>query len=543
VGEKPMPPIGAPKRGTKIKTLNRVPDLDARPPCYSTPGLSVKGAALPTPDPQCPDTMKAGVLKRVASLTPEPDPVEIKEFSDFVGWFIPRTFVPLAPDEDVSVEHWIANAPYPDSRKRELLAKWYALTDKTAAKLRHCRCFMKKERYLTWKHARGIYSRTDEFKCMVGPIFHAIEKVVFKHPWFIKKVPIKDRPSYIRDRLYAAGSVYSNTDYTSYEASFSKKLMEACEFQLYDYMTSFLPCHDEFMEEVRKTLGGVNTCEFKYFKLMINACRMSGEMCTSLGNGFTNWMVMEYFAWKKGMEVVGVVEGDDGLCRFSGPIPDASEFAKLGLTIKLEKHTRFESASFCGLVFHPDDCLNVTDPRKALASFGWIDGMYAGSKASKQLALLRCKALSMAHQYPGCPILSVLADKALELTSGRDVRHLVKQSRAFSTYEREKLLLILPDERSLAHRRVTTPFTTRLVMDEVFGVSVDSQIAIERYISGLTLNADGTLPVLDHVLIDDLMDDVWKDYSSSYVRPKNKDPRHPVLDVSNDSYKFSFPTY
>lgn len=536
----PLPALGETKRGTIIDHC-KVADLNVRPVCYSSPGFATAGVALPTPDPQDPTTMRAGVQKRVACAPLPADRVELEQFGKFVAMTIPQIFVPLSPDEDVSVERWIANAPYPEARKRELLAKWYALTDRKSAKLRHCKCFMKLERYLDWKHARGIYSRSDEFKCMVGPIFHAIEKVVFSHPWFIKKVPIKDRPAYIRDYLYAAGSVFSNTDYTTYEASFTAELMNACEFQLYDFMTQFLPCHNEFMEEVRNTLGGVNTCLFKWFRLRLPAGRMSGEMCTSLGNGFTNWMVMKYFAWKKGMEVIGVVEGDDGLCRFSGPIPDATEFAKLGLNIKLEIHTKFESASFCGLVFHPDDCLNVADPRKILATFGWVNGQYSEAKLSTQISLLRCKALSLAHQYPGCPIVAKLADKALELTAGRDVRHLITQSRAFSQYERELLLQVLPDERSLAHRRTATPYTTRLLMDEVFGISPELQITIEEYIDSLTLNADGTLPMLDHPMIDMIMPQVWKDNWQMYVVPKKKDPRHPVLPVSSTAHKINLP--
>ncbi len=80
---------------------------------------------------------------------------------------------------------------------------------------------------------------------------------------------------------------------------------------------------------------------------------MSGEMNTSLGNGFSNLMFMLYACEIQGIECDGIVEGDDGAFALSlkpGQKFDESIFAEMGLTIKLEKHTDLMSMSFCGIL-------------------------------------------------------------------------------------------------------------------------------------------------------------------------------------------------
>jgi len=369
---------------------------------------------------------------------------------------------------------------------------------------------MKDEGYTEEKHVRGINSRTDAFKTMVGPIFKAIETVVYQDHHFIKHVPVAERPKYILDLLSKYKRIYAS-DYTAFEALFVKLLMMSCEFVLYEHMTKNLPEGPEFMRRCREVLAGRNVCNFRDFTVWIEAVRMSGEMCTSLGNGFTNLMTHLFACAEAGNDNVDlVVEGDDALVGCNHEIPPTSMFTRLGLIVKLEPVEAIEEASFCGLVFDREDMVNITDPLKVLASFGWTGQMYRNSSRGVLNPLLRCKALSLAHTYPGCPIISELAQYGLRVTRSVPACKLWKRwaARDLNEWERGKLKAMLeagaPPVRDV-------PINTRFLMEKKFGVRVEDQLSIEAYLR----NQDELRPLMLDI---DLFPKSWSRYYDGYVR-------------------------
>lgn len=503
------------------ETIND-PDLSKRPIVQVSLGCHVHGVAMPHPCPQDVDTMKAGTAKRFAIKPPKANPQLVEDLRGFTRRWVRRHLTPLSPDEDVSVEHWLEQCPYPAYRKKELLELFYSVLDPSDPRYAKCKSFMKDETYPSYKHARAINSRHDYFKCRMGPIFKAIESVVYKHPSFIKHVPVKDRAQYIFDMLFAPGAKYIATDYTAFESLFVQELMNACEFELYDYMTQHLPCHDEFMGLCHNVLAGENECFFKNFKVKVPATRMSGEMNTSLGNGFSNLMFMLFILDRKGCsDVAGVVEGDDGSFRFRGEIPTSEEFAELGLIIKMEVHDRLETASFCGLVFDLEDKKVVTNPLEVLASFGWTSRRYARSNTQTLKMLLRAKSLSLAYQYPGCPIIQSLASYGLRMTRGMQVKRIV-EGFGLNMWEREQL------QEAIRHGHCFVPvgIKTRLLVEDLYGISVENQIRIETYIDSLTDIVPLNMNQISHLFPED-----WSDYFMKYSRtinPKRSDLEYPV---------------
>lgn len=475
-------------------------------------GCHVEGIALPQPCPADPATMRAGVMKRFARKPPQSDPELMGKFNSFVRQWIRKNLTQLSPTEDTSIDKWLENTNYPMWRKEELLKKWDEFThlDDPAKKYKVCKSFMKDETYVAYKHARGINSRSDEFKCIVGPIFKLIEGEVYKIHHFIKHVPVADRPRVISERLDKLGAKFMATDYTAFESLFTAELMEACEFELYDYMTEHLTEHREFMEHCHEILGGTNTCLYKTFVVKLLATRMSGEMCTSLGNGFSNLMIMLFLCQEVGCtEIDGYVEGDDGIFSMVGTPPSSTDFARLGLNIKIELHDRLSTASFCGIIFDEFDKINVTDPREVLASIGWTSTRYARAKKSKLLTLLRCKGLSLAHQYPGCPVIDSLAKYCLRVTRSHDVRSILAKDRHMTMWERDQLLLALKDEKNI--RNVDIPMATRLLVEEKFGLPVEFQLSIERYLDSLS-----ELTVLQIPVLRDCCPWEWGHYCDNY---------------------------
>jgi len=396
----------------------------------------------------------------------------------FTRRFVRRHFRRLSPDSDCSVEAWLDKTGYSGERKAELLR-----LSKEVSDLRHqrkywrCKSFMKDEHYQEYKHARLINSRDDGFKTVFGPFVKLIEEEVYKYPAFVKHIPVADYPTYIGGMLQRDGAVYASTDFTAMECHFTKEMMEAMEFELYEYITEALPGLRTFLLCLA-IISGINVCEFKHFIVWVLARRMSGEMNTSLGNGFANLMVIKFTWWELyTIDVDCVVEGDDGLITTSlSRIPTEEWFRRLGFTIKIETNTEFNKASFCGLVFDLSENINIACPQKAILNFAWLPAQYCQARTSKKWQLLKAKALSMAHQYPGCPMLDSLAHACIRSLSGITIsRKLVLNG---DSYHRARMVSAL-DSQFKIRRRECGP-ATRLLMEQKFGIPADVQRRFER---------------------------------------------------------------
>lgn len=444
-------------------------------------GCHWDGVCFPHADPGDPKTIEAGIRKRFAMAPPIAKPGVLQKFKAFVEGWVKKNLSPLPADTDLSVDHWLDETNYPKYRKDDLQKCNSNIHNRDDARNYKVKSFMKDEHYPEYKHCRPINGRCDEAKTLLGPWFHAIEKEVFKLPWFIKKIPARDRPRYVLERIQRVGARYLATDYTAFESLFVRALMEACEFVLYEYMTQNLPDKDWFMRKCREVLGGLNLCEFKYHIVRVFATRMSGEMNTSLGNGFSNLMIMFFLAEENGnTNVDGCAEGDDGLFVMDGPPLKDHMFTDMGLLLKMEYHDTLATASFCGMIFDTTEMINVCDPIKVLSQFGWTSAKYAKSRASVLKALLRCKALSLAHQYPGCPIVQSLAQYGLRVTRGTDIRR-VMQHNTFDNYTRDKLLQAVNGDLS----PIKIGINTRQIVNDKFGITPLMQLQIENYLDQL----------------------------------------------------------
>lgn len=453
-----------------------------RLPSSVSTGVPVVGVCLPTPDKRDSESSAEGSIKRLLRETPKLNRRRIRKLKKFVTAWCKKHLVPLSPDSMITFEEWLATTIYTEGKKKILRREYEWLMEnggELRARDRRCKSFVKDESYIAYKHFRQINARPDRYKVLVAPIFKLIEKAVFALDPFIKKVPCADRPRYILERLQRDGATYVATDYTSFEALFSPELLDAVEFNIYAYMVQFLPEGRNFMREVRRTQGGKNTCMFKDYKTEVPGRRMSGEMCTSLGNGVTNLLVMLFLCQELGSSCVGVVEGDDGLNSIVGKIPTERDFEELGMVIKLDKHTRLSTASFCGLVFDEEELINVTDVRKQMATFGWTPERYVNASDKTLQHLLRAKGFSLVHQYAGCPVLQSLGYSALRRTAhlGSVSRSIAVVSKNMSQYDREWLLGFggkVPEPTLVGPK-------TRKLVEELYGVTIQQQLALEKY--------------------------------------------------------------
>lgn len=377
---------------------------------------AVPGFAPICCDSNDPMTQLKGISQRLGRKLPEINKETLNEFDKFVSDELPKMFTPLS--SVMSFEEWLKETSYPEWRKTELRTVHQRYQGTCPRKLRRkVASFQKTENYETFKLPRGINSRHDAFKCVAGPAFKSIENVVYKHPSFIKHVPVSERPARIA-KLARSGARYFGTDYSSFEASHVPKLMDACELKLYAYMLQNFP---ELSNTICSTIKGTNHGYMRASGVgyTLRGRRMSGDMCTSLGNGFVNLMVFKFLMRDRKADIL--VEGDDGIAAVydDGPLPVPSDYEKLGFYIKIEATDHPCHASFCGVI--SEDNIGMKDPAALLANFGWTHScIQAGDQVAMEL--LRAKCLSLAYEHPSSPISRALADAGLRFTRGLKAR-------------------------------------------------------------------------------------------------------------------------
>jgi hypothetical protein len=236
-------------------------------------------------------------------------------------------------------------------------------------------------------------------------------------------------------------------------------------------------------------LSGVQRCKMRTAHAKGHA-RMSGDMCTSLGNGFTNLMLALFAAQEYGWasEVAGVVEGDDGLFRADGPVPPESFYARLGFIIKLEQSEDLGKAGFCQTYFDSNDEFpqNVVNPLKFLGKAGWTtsSAKHGGKGVLRQLAV--AKAFSLLFMAPNGPVISSLARWVLRCNPGVPVRE------SEDWWERE-MFRSSSVQTCLAISKIPPTDGQRRLVEDLWGLSIADQIEIENYFDSRT-----TMGPIDH---------------------------------------------
>lgn len=484
-------------------------DQTRREPVAVSLGCHVPGVALPHVDPNDTQTVLDGIKKRFACKMPIMESALQERFHRFVRNWIRTNLKPLPADSDVSVETWLASTNYPQWRKEELLKKYKAIQNPLDPRWADVKSFIKDEVYPEYKHARAINSRTDEYKTLVGPIFRLIEKQVFALPYFIKKIPVRQRPQHIINRHMKPGARYFATDFTAFEAHHKRYLYLICAFELYTYMVQNLPSGPQWLRLTGYMLG-TNKCIFKLVTAYVEATKMSGEMDTSLCNGFTNLMLMLFmFKEESGEDIFPSVEGDDGLTEFFTVPPSDDLIRRMGLKLKAEVHETLETASFCGMVFDFKDRGIITDPLAELATFGWTTARYARSSSRRHMELLRAKAYSLVYQYPACPILVSLGLYGLRVTEGYRAKPFIANE-----YERTMWDEMFEFIREKGLPAVPPGQNTRQLVERLYKVSIDDQKKIEKYLDEKQDLAPLEIPGSDH-----LFPRVWQHYAHNYVSP------------------------
>lgn len=515
--------VNSVKKEFKVTSVR--PHLQQYIPISRRLPIYYQGATPPRPDPGHLTSTLAGVSKRVATETPPPSRKLRREFARYVELWLRRNLQPLTQEEYMTMDEWLDTTTYSQERKRQLKECWERCGGKpTKRMLALVKSFVKDESYPEYKFPRGIYSRSDQAKCLFGPLVQSVSKKLFNMHWFIKKIPVADRPRVIYDKLFKPNASYTYTDYTSFEAHFTAELMNICENKLYKHSVSRLSKDQQDVAKMMaETKVGTNKIIFKTFNCQMEAGRMSGEMDTSASNGFTNLMLYLFASNKAGCEeadVHGFVEGDDGIFRNDGPAPDSDLFKSLGMTIKIGVTKTLETASFCGQIYDIEDMAVVTDVKEVVARLGWTNKKYVRAGKQVLLELLRSRGFSLVYQYGRCPILGKLGQKILELTSKITVRQSIIDQ--MDGWEKERYYEALKYGPQIKEPGLAT----RQLVEKMYDLPVKEQLDIEEKIENMTTL--GPLPFVFETVPKDWMH-YYEVYSVSRMDEKpiwiNSKPR------------------
>lgn len=349
-------------------------------------------------------------------------------FKAFVQSYVMRNFKPI-PEMPMSHEyldsHWLDDSEYTLKQKDHFHFVLDNILEEPRLPYRNLRnkTFIKKEFYTEVKHPRIINGRCDELKVAVAPYIKDIEHVVIYNKHFIKG----NLPSQTIERMNKILSRYTHiyeTDYSSFEGSFTDTIINSCERVLFSWM---LQNNVEIKKLVMTALGGSRQCCARNcFSAYCEGSRMSGDQWTSLANGFTNQMLFLFMASQEftdGQKYDYLVEGDDGFLASTHSL-DLTIPTRLGFKLKLLHGRRISDVSFCGLCPMPSGRLCPHFWETVLKHGYTFDPIFVHHDLSSPVSqlriyeLLRAKAMSLAASASHVPILGAIAKQQLKVTEG-----------------------------------------------------------------------------------------------------------------------------
>jgi len=385
---------------------------------------------------------------------------------------------------------------------------------------------------LQFKYSRNIQPRTKKANMILGPIMHAIEKYLFHdssdyakpnplNPEFVKCFSTQDKAKYLAQVFSGDSSVYG-TDASAFECQMRNYVLlnselpmlrahlSTSEFENADYVITWLYHNIFSVASPTGQRGRLSNCD-----LPILDMRCSGDMMTSLGNGWNNLMFLKFcfsrYSNTHPSNIRVVVEGDDGLVASSAELEGIKDtFEKLGLSYKFDRYTNVQEAKFCQLTFNAGGELF----REALGPIlrsGWLPMKYRFANRNTRLALLRLRALSYIHQYPNAPIICVWAKRVLDLTAVAETRLKRLVQSESNMYLREQMDLTLhsnlPLDAGVVHEQMRLPYMHN------YGVSIADQVGLERQLAAMCLGPFES-PILERNC-----PRIWSFYALNYVVP------------------------
>lgn len=412
----------------------------------------------------------------------------MNHFYSFVDRYVHQHYTPI-PHYELTHEFldtWLDHSHYTLLEKQSLHRCLDIMNEPTFKfnQVYKINSFIKREFYEEIKEPRIINSPTPFMKVLTGPYIHQLEDQVYDEH-FIKHC----NPQQVAERMQRISHGYPvvyETDYSSFEGTFTQQLMSSCELILFKHLLRY---NTRIYNIIRNVDIKSRKIYFRHKHVAdLTGSRLSGCLWTSLANGFTNKMVVEFMAHHvgrstrrtkknrvRGFNYDYLVEGDDGFIASDVALPTELA-AQLGLKLKCEAATDMNGLSFCGLCVGPSGL--VPDFWRTIHKFGYTTDDYLikclNSKhwVKRSREMIRAKAMSLLATSVAVPILQPLAEKLMQLTEGAHIRYA-----DFDYWERDCLQV---------HKCRLQPqpirMEDRIFFEQRFGIPPQKQIELEELI-------------------------------------------------------------
>lgn len=447
------------------------------------------------PDGRTIENQVSAVVNRFACEMPVGDGGVLDDFERYAKSFIKLHIPRLDPSEVKSAQEWLDDSVYGVSRRKRLQEMIDSKGNLDSKALGN-KSFIKWEGYQKPKNARGINSYTDLTKVLLGPYVKLVDKCLYRVRGGAYNVKNMQPREWVKKLATVLGSFkVCGTDFTAFEAHHSGVFSDIVNFWMLHCLHGVKNRH--LKRVLSQMITGTNVCAFRNITAVVDQRLMSGALWTSSANALLNLLILSYLcnrsADKKSkpeqlaehfdVHFKGLVEGDDGIFVDIGI--DESLIKGLGLKLKLDRFDHFSQASFCGVVCDEFNQKVVMDPLKVLRNFFVLPPELQGARSSKLLSFLRCKALSYKYNLPDCPVIGGLCDAVLQVTAGHDTTCV--ESR-LGMWKAEAAKLGREDRVWL--QKSEPRMCDRLLVEEKFGLSVNSQLEIENALGQWPLRVD-----------------------------------------------------
>jgi len=455
--------------------------------------LSHVGSTLDVPfcsDPQNETNLCAAFRKRLGPVRPKVNRRKLHRLGKFVQHYLVANFTPLPymPFSDALEESWLDHCDHYNQARKDTFRRRFSEFKDRGYRLwerdYQGESFIKKEFYPDPKPPRFINSRSDIFKAALGPYIKAIEDQVYKDPHFVKGQPIDQLPQKLIK--LKPWNYILETDYTSFESSFNRYYVQEVELRMFRYFLQNNPDVLALVEAtyIRNGQERIQVMSNPKYQIRITGCRMSGELWTSLANGFSNLMNMLFLCAEKHLRVDGYVEGDDGLFGLDSPSLTPQDFADLGFSIKMEYENQVQFTTFCGNTFSDESMKLLVNPENIGRLFWTCNPQYLRSKNHTLDSLFKAKAQSLYVTGRYTPVAGILAYRTL-------LKYQNVQSCETHQYWRHEIQEMF---KNIPLVQPVINYHDRVLYSWKFGLPISDQLLLETLISKLDLNQPFVIP-------------------------------------------------
>lgn len=428
-----------------------------------------------SPDPHDPLNVIGGLINRVLIQPPTHCFLNYQLRHSFKAFVTNWIKVNLAVvGQPLSFEDWLIGLNVPQIRKEQLRTAYEM--GELPDSWNKCKSFIKREFYEMFKPPRTINSRVDNYKACSGRWFQFVEKsLIFQVSSFVKGLTPNERALRAAELTCQYRYKYVS-DFSRFESQMTREVMQSCELILY----RFFGVPERFL----RPLVGINKLKFNNVSASVVATRMSGDMCTSLGNGFTNLMVNSFVASLHNSRISGVVEGDDGLfC--TDVMPTEADFSQWGFRMSVKTVNEVGMAGFCSS-FWTNSGVCVVNPVRHLMRLGWSFHCTARASVAVREELLKSKCRSLIDLAPGCPLLWRTAAWFSESGYERNPYDVWKHgTEAGQRIFKSSLDLIVPSSDQ------------RQIVSDLFGITTRDQLRYESMIDRYDFSFLSELAIVD----------------------------------------------